>query len=130
MSVKGAVSKASNKSKRDGKWANRVEIKEKIVGKPPESLKDSLTKLVKSGSIEKKRGAEYWRPTNISGAAGKGSKGTRGGRTPARGDGRRTTGKKPTRRRSTGDSTRRTIAVGVASSVRRSATSSITRGLF
>jgi len=68
--VKSAVVRASNKSQRDGSWANRVEIKEKIVGTPPANLEGELVKLVRAGAIEKKSGAMYWRPVHGTGAAG------------------------------------------------------------
>lgn len=68
--VKSAVVKASNKSHREGSWANRPEIKEKIVGKLPTDLDGELVKLVRAGSIEKKSGAMLWRPTNGAGAGG------------------------------------------------------------
>jgi hypothetical protein len=51
-----AVAKASTKSKREGKWANKPEISAKITGKHPVSLISELNKLVKDNSIEKKKG--------------------------------------------------------------------------
>jgi hypothetical protein len=65
-----AVAKASTKSKREGKWANKPEISAKITGKHPVSLISELNKLVKDNSIEKKRGKELWRPNAGGGVAG------------------------------------------------------------
>jgi hypothetical protein len=60
--VHSAVVKASNKSKRKGKWASKPEISAKIVGKQPDNLGTELAKLVKADKIEKKKNQPLWRP--------------------------------------------------------------------
>jgi hypothetical protein len=60
--VHSAVVKASNKSKRKGKWASKSEISAKIVGKHPDNLGTALVKLVKADKIEKKKNQPLWRP--------------------------------------------------------------------
>ena len=60
-----AVEKASAKSKRKGKWANKLEILTKITGKHPDNIGAELARLVKKKSIEKKRGYYLWRPNEM-----------------------------------------------------------------
>jgi ribonuclease HII len=67
-----AVRKASNASKRKGKWANLPEIKAKLES-PVISLSSVLSKLVKDKDIEKKKGYALWRP-NDGGGGGIASK--------------------------------------------------------
>ena len=127
--VKSAVVKASNKSHRDGSWANKTEIKEKIVGKMPQDMDSELVKLVRTGSIEKKSGSMLWRPTSgIGGASAKrNSVRENGERTDRTSDGKRgdrTT--EDTARAATGGA----LAAGVGGSAAGAASSSITRMLM
>jgi ribonuclease HII len=68
-----AVRKASNASKRKGKWANLPEIKAKLES-PVISLSSVLSKLVKDKDIEKKKGYALWRPNDGGGGGGIASK--------------------------------------------------------
>jgi hypothetical protein len=131
--VRPAVVKASRLSKRDGKWANKPEISQRIVGRKPENLGDNLHELVKKGSIVKKQNAQLWRPNNVAGAGG-GSRGSRGkdGRDGGDRTHRDTTHRDTTKssRRTTGNMARGAIGIGVAGGLRGGVTSSISRILM
>lgn len=75
--VSSAVSKASQASKRKGRWASKPEISQKITGKRPADLGAELRKLVKDGHIEKKDNASLWRPNGmVAGGIGAGMSAT------------------------------------------------------
>ena len=75
MSIEKAVEKASDASKRKGKWANKPEISRKLTGRKPESMSEALAKEVKKGDIERKKNAALWRPKKGGGGGGGGESG-------------------------------------------------------
>jgi hypothetical protein len=137
--VKSAVVRASNKSRREGEWANKNEISDNIIGRHPSNLDGELLKLVKGGSIEKKSSARLWRP--IHGAGGAGSPSAKRGRVSGyddretgdrdKGDDRRTSDNKKPDNRLTEDTARVATGGALAAGTSTGAvSSSITRMLL